>query len=252
MNIFNQHYSLSSNKLITDFELLPDAHAALSKRQAAFTLAEILITIGIIGVVAAMTMPALINKYQEKVTVTKVKKFYSLISQVVMHARADYGDVDCWDLEGTDGGGWDAVSAEKLANYLLAYIHIIKNCTNSDKQCIQSGAITVLNGTTWVNYMSAGNYYKMILKDGSLMWFRTSKKPCEDSDGGFKNVCAVIWYDTNGNKPPYTTGKDVFVFYILKDRVVPYADDNDCNSEGNGWGCANYILSNGNMNYLKK
>ena len=42
----------------------------------AFTLAEVLITLGIIGVVAAMTLPTLLNKYQEVVTVNKVKKFY--------------------------------------------------------------------------------------------------------------------------------------------------------------------------------
>lgn len=52
-------------------------------KKKAFTLAEVLITLGIIGVVAAITMPVLINKYQEIVTVTKVKKFYSLMSQAI-------------------------------------------------------------------------------------------------------------------------------------------------------------------------
>lgn len=55
----------------------------LNKRRIGFTLAEVLITLGVIGVVAAFTVPTLINNYKEKVTVTKVKKFYLTMSQAV-------------------------------------------------------------------------------------------------------------------------------------------------------------------------
>ena len=48
-------------------------HCSLKKR-AAFTLAEVLITLGIIGIVAAMTMPSLINKYQAQVLRTQYFK----------------------------------------------------------------------------------------------------------------------------------------------------------------------------------
>lgn len=46
----------------------------------AFTLAEVLITLGIIGVVASMTMPSLISKYQERVFVERLKQTYSIFS----------------------------------------------------------------------------------------------------------------------------------------------------------------------------
>ena len=46
----------------------------------AFTLAEVLITLGIIGIVAAMTLPAIIQKQQDKITVTKLKKMYSVFN----------------------------------------------------------------------------------------------------------------------------------------------------------------------------
>ena len=49
-----------------------------------FTMAEVLITIGIIGLVAAMTLPTVVNKYQERVTVTKVTKFYSIMNQAIL------------------------------------------------------------------------------------------------------------------------------------------------------------------------
>ena len=48
-----------------------------------FTLAEVLITLGIIGVVAALTMPALIGNYQKKEITTRLKKTYSIVQQAI-------------------------------------------------------------------------------------------------------------------------------------------------------------------------
>ncbi len=62
------------------------------KNKKAFTLAEVLITLGIIGVVAAMTLPALISLYQKKIVETRLEHTYSLISQALKMAEADYGD----------------------------------------------------------------------------------------------------------------------------------------------------------------
>ena len=69
-----------------------------------FTLAEVLITLGIIGVVAALTLPALIQKNNNKVVETRLKKFYSAINQAIMLAENDYGDKKIWyqDLAGAD------------------------------------------------------------------------------------------------------------------------------------------------------
>lgn len=52
-------------------------------RIMAFTLAEVLITLGIIGIVAAMTLPSVINKIQNKDKTARLKKFYSSINQAV-------------------------------------------------------------------------------------------------------------------------------------------------------------------------
>ena len=57
------------------------------KNRRAFTLAEVLITLGVIGVVAAMTMPAVIKNYKKHVTETKLKSAYSQISQLLAIGR---------------------------------------------------------------------------------------------------------------------------------------------------------------------
>lgn len=61
-----------------------------------FTLAEVLITLGIIGIVAAMTLPTVINDSTERETVAKVKKFYSVMNQALLMAISKHGYVDEW------------------------------------------------------------------------------------------------------------------------------------------------------------
>ena len=104
-----------------------------------FTLAEVLITLGIIGVVAAMTLPSLIQKNNNKVVETRLKKFYSSINQAILMAEADYGDKKIWyeDLKGAefdkDGNPIPGSSpAEKWFNkYLTPYLKVIKTETTS-------------------------------------------------------------------------------------------------------------------------
>ena len=76
-------------------------HVAHSQniRRAAFTLAEVLITLGIIGVVAAMTMPTLIMQHQKKVFATRVKQTYSIISNALLSSVADNGAPNTWKPE---------------------------------------------------------------------------------------------------------------------------------------------------------
>lgn len=67
------------------------------KEKFAFTLAEVLITLGVIGVVAAITIPGLITSYNKKITETRLAKFYSVFNQAIRLSVAENGDVDTWD-----------------------------------------------------------------------------------------------------------------------------------------------------------
>ena len=58
-----------------------------NNKKFAFTLAEVLITLGIIGVVAAMTLPTLIQNYRKQQTTTQLKATYSILSQAFEHAQ---------------------------------------------------------------------------------------------------------------------------------------------------------------------
>lgn len=61
-----------------------------------FTLAEVLVTLGVIGVVAAMTLPSVIKHHQQQATVSKVKKFYTTINQAIRQSEAENGSCSTW------------------------------------------------------------------------------------------------------------------------------------------------------------
>jgi len=97
-----QETKISIDKMNTKTELLTFrlprfARNDKGEKRAAFTLAEVLITLAIIGVVAVMTIPTLISDYQKQVTVTKLKVTYSTINQALRLSAIDNGPVSNWD-----------------------------------------------------------------------------------------------------------------------------------------------------------
>ncbi len=91
--------------------------ASLLSRLAAFTLAEVLITLGIIGVVAALTVPALIQQQHKLVVETRLKKFYSVINQAITMSERDNGDKLYWTPSDSD---------DLWNSYLKKYIKYVK------------------------------------------------------------------------------------------------------------------------------
>ncbi len=63
-----------------------------------FTLAEVLITLAIIGVVAALTIPTVVRNYQKQQTVVKLKKVYSVLNQAFNNSQAENGMYQTWDI----------------------------------------------------------------------------------------------------------------------------------------------------------
>ena len=92
-----------------------------------FTLAEVLITLGVIGIVAAMTMPTLIANHQKEVVATSLRKAYAELNLALQMAISDYGDVSTWDYSTASE---IAMWAEK---YIQPYFKVLRaqNCSNN-------------------------------------------------------------------------------------------------------------------------
>ena len=100
-DIYHHNYNGEFMKKLFGFTLnacSANIATCIRNRKAAFTLAEVLITLGIIGVVAAMTMPTLIMQHQKKVFVTRVKQTYSIVSNALLSSVADNGAPNTWNF----------------------------------------------------------------------------------------------------------------------------------------------------------
>jgi prepilin-type N-terminal cleavage/methylation domain-containing protein len=78
----------------------------------AFTLAEVLITLGIIGVVAAITIPTLVQNHRNMVVEKRLQKFYSNINQAILQSEVEYGDKKLWYQD------TNSVLVDKDGNYV--------------------------------------------------------------------------------------------------------------------------------------
>ena len=128
MNIFEEQ-RVSSR---VDFSLpekpdcrTPSVPFAMTK--VAFTLAEVLITLGIIGIVAAMTLPAIIEHHQKKVVETRLQKFYTVINQAVKLSAVENGDPLDWDITPDSTYASYSVNKEFFEKYLLNYLKVARH-----------------------------------------------------------------------------------------------------------------------------
>ena len=220
-----------------------------------FTLAEVLITLGIIGVVAAMTLPALIQKNNNKVVETRLKKFYSAINQAIMLAENDYGDKKIWyqDLAGADiddEGNIIENSSQAEAwfkKYLAPYMKITK--------------IDTLNTGAMIVYFSDGSALRTRKRDSTRDWdfFPGNINKClkgQEINEGFRDSagkCAFAFnFQPNSTeekwKYHYNNGFEPYKFNWNGSKDMLYNDSSyGCNSGGSSWRqyCTAIIQMNG-------
>jgi prepilin-type N-terminal cleavage/methylation domain-containing protein len=219
----------------------------------AFTLAEILITLLIIGVVASLVIPAIIQDTEKAETVTQVKKYQSILSQAVLNIRTEYGSImnSPINSNGNHFTGW---------NTLKNYLNLTKDCgTTSNQDCWVNTMYKYLDDSDWVNFDNYATTGRGILADGSTIDYEakancTANRSTTHSGPLHDSNCALIFIDINGHKPPNKSGKDVFLWYIMNDGTVhPVGslDDtsNNCSISGGGTGCAAKIIKEGKMDY---
>ena len=218
-------------------------------RKIAFTLAEVLITIAVIGIVAALTMPMLIANYQKRQTVVQLKKVYSELSQAVQLSAVQNGDIQNWNFQ---------LSIDEFFNtYLSSFLKISE----------QSVGEAYNNGIAY--YESSGNrelYLTNVYSNSRIVTLASGAQILMSTVDWDTNPGYVI--DLNGFKSPNKFGRDVFVFEVTPDGVQPYQwnDGEDrtikrldrdilrngpsgfrynCNKSGRGMWCAALIMSDG-------
>lgn len=241
------------------------------QRYTAFTLAEILITLGIIGIVAAITLPILTNNTKNQAMVSSLKENTSILKSAVQSIITD------------NGGSFPSInftgSPSVLLPYFSQYLSLNKQCYRNQNigECFHDGAnYTQLDGepvtaaSGWITNFNA--HERMILLNGSLVGLRHYWN-CGGGVAGtgiYNNkICADLVLDVNGFNPPNQIGRDIFFFYILEyNGLIPRGGQGSETSYGGNWneicttvktgsnpqdwagvGCSARILQEGQMNY---
>ncbi len=151
-------------------------------KKVGFTLAEVLITLAIIGVVAALTIPSVVRNYQKTQTVTQLKKTYAALANTTNLAIAEQGPMTGWEIGQASSGD----DAEKFVDtYMIPYLKILKNCGSKDNSGLCARDIY----GQWARfYLADGTYIRVMLG----------------------NNYTFVQIDLNGQKKPNAYGKDMF------------------------------------------
>ena len=226
-------------------------------KHSGFTLAEVLITLAILGVIAALIIPNIIQNYQERVTVSKVKKIYSTLNNALIQAQLENGPIETWDI-GKSGTG---EGANKIYDYISPYLEITKDCENVKEGCFYKGRYKSLDGGDSWTTMGEG-FRKVMLKDGIAVGFWSlGNEKCYS-----EKICIAFAFDINSLKGPNKVGVDFFSISSDYNTGFPYSlsykpsmnlNDRPCNknissNNYNGNACLYWILNKGNMDYLKR
>ena len=211
-----------------------------------FTLAEVLITLGIIGVVAAMTLPALVGNYKKAQTISQLKKVYSTLSQSLLSSVYDNGDSSSWVDTSLE------VSTENskvyFDKYWKPYLKIIKICDTPTSCGYSSEYVKYLSGKDTILIIDETRTTGF-LQDGTLLSFVTV---AWGEEGAYYTSSQLVRADLNGPKPPNVIGKDIFTFQInLKTNSVKpacHSDseekvNEDCKAGGAGECCLQKIIN---------
>jgi type II secretory pathway pseudopilin PulG len=172
----------------------------------AFTLAEVLIALDNIGIIAAITVPTLLQKYQDQALKSALKKNYSVLKSALDKYQVDNGE----RLLATD------INARSLKKILIKYFNVMTDCGmgayDAKTSCIPNGVTNpelssnvykTYNGQSNINlvYFDDGQF---VLNDGSLILIENP---------GSRIYISV---DVNGyEKKPNRLGKDLFMFQLM-------------------------------------
>lgn len=220
-----------------------------SKFNMGFTLAEVLITLVIVGIVAAMTIPTLVNNTQKQELVAGLKKAHSVLSQSLYKIGQN---------NGYPVGDYSFLSDVNFMNEFVKVTNVTKKC-NSISECFGSDYNTkykLLSGNTpsGLGFDSVGK--SVITGDGFIYLYYYFPVPGTAAHGisseDAQDVIGYIAVDVNGGKGPNVWGRDVFLFDLSTSKgiiICGTGSESTCTASGSGYGCTAKVLRENAINY---
>lgn len=177
----------------------------VGKKKAAFTLAEVLITLGVIGVVAAMTIPSLIQKYSNERNSAILKEDYSILQQMMLSANDNGVFINLEQNDDTNERKW-------FEEYFMPYIKTAHVCYG-ESGCWSNNIKNLRGEVVYNGDVGCGQgSVTFVLNNGSYI--------CIDAYGT-NTVDVGLLIDVNGSQKPNIIGKDIFVVLFKDEKFLP-------------------------------
>ena len=209
------------------------------RKSIAFTLAETLIVIGIIGVVSALTLPNLNSSTGEKEKVAKVKKLHQNLEDAVGRSIAIYGPINEWKALDNDA----SAQLARFGNRLTEFMKLSKSCgLLATPTCMAYNTIKIGSSNL---VLQSSVPYQGILADGTSFFISLPRYGTADY---------VVTFDIDGSKKgANVAGKDIFSFLISSDGVIAPQQGEDFSGLTTGMGerVTNWVINFDNLDYLK-
>ena len=216
-----------------------------NKHNNGFTLIEVLIALVIIGVIAAITVPSIIQNTQKKEFANLLIKSYSSLGQSLNEIGRN---------NGYPAGDYSFFNNNNFIDEFAKVANVQKKCNNS-QDCFGgtfSDEYKYLNNGT-IGSSDIGSGKSVITVDGQMYTFVTYLAVTFGLTNEEKgNLQGRIIVDVNGRKKPNKIGIDTFYFYIINGKgIVPAGKNNfsACNKNNGGQVCAARVLAEGGINY---
>ena len=190
-------------------------------KKYAFTLAEVLITLGIIGIVAALIMPGLIANHQKKVLTTQITRASNRIQNAAKLYMAKEEISDFFDGNGENPAAMNAY----LNNFMKTAFKVAKDCTNDVSGCFAASYGNISKGYFYDGRDEWKNCFTLASGESVCIFYSSEMDISRFSmmDPGTivtaTNPAAVV-VDTNGKKGPNTLGRDLFVMALDSNGVL--------------------------------
>ena len=222
----------------------------------AFTMAEVLVTLIIIGVIAAMTIPSLEQNAKQREKVVSCKKAFSTLSNALALAEQTNGPIRKWGLS-------DADSYSDFEEFFLPHLNTVNLCNNTTG-CFGDGEYKSYKNEKYDSISDKGYGtpgVAAILSDGMSVSYdlQTSQNSNTATEvlGVYASAPIVVFaVDINGPKNPNTVGEDVFFFVATREGLKPAGTDKslsniDCGKDKDGTECAAMVIKYGDVDYDK-
>ena len=195
-----------------------------NSRKIAFTLAEVLVTLGIIGVVSAMTVPTLMQNYQRQSYVTQLHKVYNELTQAFLQFKNDRNAI--WLSEAGH------VRHQDMMPFMKQYFKVVQDCGKTSTPCFASSYKNLSGSTFELTTKDENATYYGVLASGAS--FGIKSDGIDTGTNYTDDFLYRIAIDVNGQKGPNIYGRDLFILYIFSDGVVDaYRVNPDCRENNN-------------------